>query len=286
MSLCFSVPFFADAAAEPDGLTPYPVPLFSIGGFPITNSMVSEVVVTLIIIGVIQFAMRKPQLIPSGLQNFVEWLVEAMSNFLELLLGRETTARGFWYFGGLIVFIALGNLLALVPGVGTIGWGHDVNGHFEVTKPFFRGTNANDNVTAAYSAIFFFMFFYWCWRAAGVGGSLNHIFGPKVRFKNPFADWLFILIFFLVGWVEVLTILFIRPIAFTFRLYGNIFGGEYLLDSIYKMAPNIAFITLVPFYFYELLVALVQAFVFFVLTAAFTGLITNQSTHPGEDSGH
>jgi F-type H+-transporting ATPase subunit a len=286
MSLCLSVPFFADAAAKPEGLTPAPVPLFSVDGFPVTNSIISEVVVTLIIIGVIQFAMRKPQLIPSGLQNFVEWLVESMSNFLELLLGRDTTARGFWYFGGLIVFIALGNLLALVPGVGTIGWGHDVNGHFEVTKPFFRGTNANDNVTAAYTAIFFFMFFYWCWRAAGVGGSLAHIFGPKVRFKNPFADWLFILIFFLVGWVEVLTILFIRPIAFTFRLYGNIYGGEYLLDSIYKMAPNLAFITLVPFYFYELLVAIVQAFVFFVLTAAFTGLITNQSTHPGEDTGH
>jgi F-type H+-transporting ATPase subunit a len=286
MSPISLVPFFADAAAEakPEGLTPAPVPLFSIGGFPITNSIISELVVTLIIIGVIQFAMRKPTLVPRGMQNFVEWLVESMSNFLELLMGRETTARGFWYFGGLIVFIALGNVLALVPGVGTIGWGHEINGHFEVTKPFFRGTNANDNVTAAYSAIFFFMFFYWCWRSAGVGGSL--IFGPKVRFKNPFADWLFILIFFLVGWVEVLTILFIRPIAFTFRLYGNIFGGEYLLDSIYKMAPNFGFIALVPFYFYELLVALVQAFVFFVLTAAFTGLITNTSTHPGEDTGH
>jgi F-type H+-transporting ATPase subunit a len=207
-----------------------------------------------------------------------------MTNFLEMLMGRETTRRGFWYFGGLIVFIVLGNLLALVPGVGTFGFGHGTNmWNFEVTKPFFRGANANDNLTAAYSAIFFFMFFYWCYRSAGVGGSLFHIFGPKVRFKNPFADWLFILIFFTVGWVELLTILFVRPIAFTFRLYGNIFGGEYLLDSIYKMAPNAAFITLVPFYFYELLVALVQAFVFFVLTAAFTGLITNTSTHPEDD---
>jgi F-type H+-transporting ATPase subunit a len=286
MSPISLVPFFADAAQPEEGLTKAPVNLITVFGFPITNSMISELIVTLIIIGTIQFAMRAPKLVPSGLQNFVEWLVEAMDNFLVLLMGRATTDRGFWYFGGLIVFIALGNLLALVPGVGTIGWGHQVNGHFEVVKPFFRGTNANDNVTAAYSAIFFFMFFYWCWRSAGVGGSLMHIFGPKVRFKNPFADWLFILIFFLVGWVEVLTILFIRPIAFTFRLYGNIYGGEYLLDSIYKMSPNLGFIFLVPFYFYELLVALVQAFVFFVLTAAFTGLITNQSTHPGEDSGH
>ena len=276
---------FAEATSE-EGLTKAPVPLFSFDGFPITNSIISEVIVTAIIIAVIQIAMRSPKLIPSGMQNFVEWIVEAMNNFLEMLMGRDTTRRGFWYFGGLIVFIVLGNLLALVPGVGTFGWGHDINGHFEVTKPFLRGMNANDNLTAAYSAIFFVMFFYWCIRAAGVGGSLFHIFGPKVRFSNIFADWTFILIFFLVGWIEVLTILFVRPIAFTFRLYGNIFGGEYLLDSIYKMAPNWAFVTLVPFYFYELLVAIVQAFVFFVLTAAFTGLITNDSNHSKGKDAH
>jgi F-type H+-transporting ATPase subunit a len=285
MSL-FLHPLFAEESAE-QGLTKAPVQLFSVDGFPITNSIISEVIVTGIIIAVIQFAMRSPKLIPSGIQNFVEWIVEAMNNFLEMLMGRATAQRGFWYFGGLIVFIVLGNLLALVPGVGTFGLGQDINGHFEVTKPFLRGMNANDNLTAAYSAIFFVLFFYWCVRAAGFGGSRFHIFGPKVRFKNWAADYTFILIFFLVGWVEVLTILFVRPIAFTFRLYGNIFGGEYLLDSIYKMAPNFAFLTLVPFYFYELLVAIVQAFVFFVLTAAFTGLITNDSNHSAEDkAGH
>jgi F-type H+-transporting ATPase subunit a len=226
-------------------------------------------------------------LVPTGLQNLVEWMIEAMSNFLELLMGRETTARGFWYFAGLLVFVVLGNLLALVPGVGTIGFGHGTNiWNFEVTRPFFRGMNANVNLTAAYSGIFFVMFFYWCIRQAGVGHSIFEIFGPKVKFHNVFANIIFFIIFFLVGIVEMLTILFVRPIAFTFRLYGNIFGGEYLLDSIYKMSPNFAFLTLVPFYFYELLVAIVQAFVFFVLTAAFTGLITNSTPHNQEEAAH
>jgi F-type H+-transporting ATPase subunit a len=275
----FVSPLFAEAA---DSMTPKPVDLFSIDGFEINNSMISETIVTLFIIAVVQVAMRAPKLVPTGLQNFVEWMVEAMSNFLELLLGRATMQRGFWYFASLFVFIVLGNLLALVPGVGTFGLGKDVNGHFQVTEPFLRGANANDNLTAAYSAIFFFMFFYWCFRAAGVGGSLFHLFGPKVKFSNIFANILFMIIFFLVGWIELLTILFVRPIAFTFRLFGNIYGGEFLLDSIYKMAPNFAFLTLVPFYFYELLVAVVQAFVFFVLTAAFTGLITNDSNHSAD----
>jgi len=226
--------------------------------------------------------MWTPRLVPSGAQNLVEWLVELLSNFIESLAGRATMQVGFWYFGGLFVFLFLENFLALIPGVGTIGYGHMEGDHFEVTQPFLRGANANVNVTAAYAAIFFFMFFYWCIRQSGVWGSLVHIFGSKVKFPNPVANFAFIVIFFLVGWIEVLSILFIRPIAFTFRLFGNIFGGEYLLDSIYKMWPSGAFITLIPFYFYELLVAFVQAFVFLALTAAFTGIITNSGDHSTE----
>ena len=272
-------PIFADEAA-PQGMTPKPVDLFSIGGFEINNSMISEIIVTCIIIAVVQVAMRAPKLIPSGLQNFVEWLVQSMSNFLELLLDRPTLQRSFWYFAGLFVFIVSGNLLALIPGVGTFGYGHGTSiWNFEVDRPFLRGTNANDNLTAAYSALFFVMFLYWAVRGAGVGGALFHIFGPKVKFPNRFANIIFIIIFFLVGWIEVVSILFVRPVAFTFRLFGNIYGGEFLLDTIYKMAPNFSFILLVPFYFYELLVAVVQAFVFFVLTAAFTGLIANSQDH-------
>ena len=119
----------------------------------------------------------------------------------------------------------------------------------------------------------------------GIGGSLFHIFGTKAHFANKFVNVTFIVIFFLVGWIEVFSILVIRPIAFTFRLFGNIYGGEYLLDSMYKMAPNFAFIILVPFYFYELMVAFVQAFVFFALTAAFTGMITNADPHSPDEKG-
>jgi F-type H+-transporting ATPase subunit a len=283
MSLFF--PIFADDVA-PAGMTPKPVGIFSIDGFVINNSMIAETIACVIIIAFVQVAMRAPQLIPSGMQNFVEWVVELMSDFIESLAGRETMQRGFWYFGGLFVFIFAENLLALVPGVGTIGYGHMEGSHFEVTQPFLRGANANVNATAAYAAIFFFMYFYWCIRQSGVRGSLFHVFGSKVKFPNPVLNWTFIVIFFLVGWIEVLSIFFIRPLAFTFRLFGNIYGGEYLLDSIYKMAPNIAFITLIPFYFYELLVAAVQAFVFFALTAAFTGILTNSGDHAEEKGTH
>ena len=262
-------------------MTPKPAD-FSFGPLVINGSIISEAIAVILLVVFVQVAMRSPKLVPTGAQNFVEWLIELLSNFIESLTGRATMQRGFWYFGGLFIFVFVENFIALLPGVGTIGYGHIENGHFEVTHPFLRGANANINMTAAYTAIFFFMFFYWCIRQSGVWGSLHHIFGSKVKFENPLVNFAFIVIFFLVGWIEVLSILFIRPVAFPFRLFGNIYGGEFLLDTIYKMWPSGAFITLIPFYFYELMVAFIQAFVFLALTAAFTGIITNSPDHSSE----
>ena len=160
-----------------------------------------------------------------------------------------------------------------------------MNGHFEVTRPFLRGMNANDKPDRGL-----------------LGDLLRHVLllvhprGRRGRFAFSHLRAEGAIQEYLRG-RHLHHDLLPRRVdrgadhsslcgrsPFTFRLYGNIFGGEYLLDSIYKMAPNFAFIALVPFYFYELLVAVVQAFVFFVLTAAFTGLITNTSNHPEE--GH
>lgn len=271
------------------GLPPKPVDLFSIYGFPVNNSMVAAGVATLVIIIVVQIGMRAPKLIPTGLQNFVEWIVELMSDFLESIMGRETMQRGFWFFASLLVFIFAANFLALVPGVGTFGYGHGQGWDFKVTEPFLRGANANDNLTAAYAGIFFVMWFYWCIRQIGVGGVLKDIFGTKVHFPNPILNLTFILIFFFVGVVEVFSIIVVRPIAFTFRLFGNIYGGESFLDTIFRTAPNhfLATLFLIPAYMWEFVVAFVQAFVFFILTAVFTGILTNSSAHvsPTEPKG-
>lgn len=279
-------PLFAE-----EGLPAAPVNLLSIYGFEINNSMISAIVASIIIIIVVQIAMRAPKLIPSGLQNVVEWIVELLSNFIESITGRETMVRGFWYFGGLFVFVFAENFLALLPGVGTFGYGYGEGWNFKVTQPFLRGANANANMTAAYAAIFFVMWFYWCIRGIGVGGVLKDIFASKVKFANVFLNIPFAILFFLVGLIEVLTILFIRPIAFTFRLYGNIYGGESFLDTIYRTAPNhfLATLFLIPAYMWEFIVAFIQAFVFFILTVVFTGILTNShgpSEKSDEKGGH
>ena len=81
-----------------------------------------------------------------------------------------------------------------------------------------------------------------------------------------------IIIFFMVGWLEVVSILF-RPIALSFRLFGNIYAGESIIEALSNMVPLLSWLIPIPFYFLEVLVGFVQALVFMLLTAIFTLLI-------------
>jgi len=81
-----------------------------------------------------------------------------------------------------------------------------------------------------------------------------------------------IVIFFAAGCLEVISILF-RPISLGFRLYGNVFAGENMLEAMARMVPGLNWLIPIPFYFLELLMGLVQALVFMLLTAVFTFLM-------------
>src|SRR6266545_3082782 len=158
-----------------------PVPLVQFGKFAITNSMLVTWIVAAGIIVFAQIATRNIKPIPSGIQNFWEWLVESLHNFLENIIGHELVRKTFWFFATIFIFILFVNWFGLIPGVGTIGWGHhDPNtGLFHVDRPLLRGGNADLNMTTAMAAIFFLLWIVWAIQANGVGGFLLHIFGPK-----------------------------------------------------------------------------------------------------------
>ena len=78
-----------------------------------------------------------------------------------------------------------------------------------------------------------------------------------------------IVVFFAAGCLEIISILF-RPISLSFRLYGNVFAGETMLETMSTIVPGLGWLLPIPFYFMELLVGLVQALVFMLLTAVFT----------------
>src|SRR2546430_6177852 len=221
----------AAGAAEHEGVSLKPQMLFDFGnGFGITNSMLVTWIVAAGIIIFAQIATRRIQPIPSGAQNFWEWLVEGLYSFLENIIGRDLVRKTFWFFATLFIFILFVNWFGLIPGVGTIGWGHHdpATGFFHVDRPLLRGGNADLNMTTAMAAIFFVLWLIWAIQANGVGGFLLHLFGPKGE-TSGILKVVMVVIFFLVGWLEIVSILF-RPVSLSFRLFGNIYAGESTLE--------------------------------------------------------
>jgi len=272
-------------AAEVEPAVPLkPAELVHIGKFAITNSMLVTWIVAAGIIVFAQLATRKIKPIPSGAQNFWEWLVESLYNFLESIIGRDLVKKTFWFFATIFIFILFVNWFGLIPGVGTIGWGHHdpATGVFHVDEPLLRGGNADLNMTFAMAAIFFLLWIIWAIQANGVGGFLLHIFGPKGE-TSGFLKLIMILIFFMVGWLEIVSILF-RPISLSFRLFGNVYAGETMLESMANIVPALSWLIPIPFYFMEVLVGIVQALVFMLLTAVFTLLIAQHE--PGREPQH
>jgi len=245
----------------------------------ITSSMVVTWVVGLGLIVFARYATHKIQFTPSGAQNFAEWLVETLYEFLEGIIGAKLVKRTFWFFATIFIFILFTNWFGLVPGVGTIGWGVQGEHGFHILRPLLRGGNADLNMTFAMAMIFFACWIIWAVQSVGVKGIFLDLFGPKGD-TTGFLKILMIVVFFLVGFLEVLSILF-RPISLSFRLYGNIFAGENMLEAMGKLIPGLGWLLPVPFYFMELLVGLVQALVFMLLTAVFTMLMCMHEEEPG-----
>ena len=268
------------SAAEPgahaehahEGLTPN-APLIDLGIFKVTNSMIVTWIVALGIIVFAQYATRQIKDVPDGAQNFWEWLVESLHDFLESIIGHELVKKTFWFFATVFIFILFSNWFGLIPGVGTIGWGvpNAQGGLDHISRPLLRGVNADLNMTLAMSVTFFVFWIVWALQANGPGGLILHVFGPKGNTKGAMKA-LMVVVFALVGLLEVVSILF-RPVSLSFRLYGNIFAGENMLESMSRIYQPLAFLIPIPFYFMEVLVGLVQALVFMLLTAVFTLLI-------------
>jgi F-type H+-transporting ATPase subunit a len=239
--------------------------------FPITNSMVVTWIVALGLIVFAHVATRNMKPVPGGIQNFFEWLVESLYSFLEAVIGPHLVKRTFWFFATIFIFILATNWVGLVPGVGSIGWGHQTPHGFAIDQPLFRGGNADVNMTLAMALVFFGCWIMWALQEVGPIGFLKELFAPKGE-TTGLLKVLMIFVFFVAGCLEVVSILF-RPVSLSFRLYGNIFAGENLLEAMSKLVPGFGWLVPVPFYLLELLMGLVQALVFMLLTAVFTMLI-------------
>jgi F-type H+-transporting ATPase subunit a len=257
----------------------------------LTNSIFVALICTLILLVLARRATHRMQLIPSGTQNIFEALVEGLYETLEGIVGKEMIGRTFPMLATIFIYILTSNLFGLLPGVGTIGFG-EKSGPLaltEVTHPLLRPASADLNMTLAIASLFMCMWIYWTFTVTGPIQFLKHTFGPKGGLTG-FLKIVLIPIFIFVGIIEVISIGF-RLVSLSMRLYGNIFAGENLLHAMStlgdKLPLPIAYLSSIvlplPFYFLELLVGLIQAFVFMLLCAVYIQLST---THEEEETAH
>ncbi len=274
-------PVLALAGATPafgaEGVAPQASVIYSVGGFPITNSMVTTWFFSLVLILLVRWAVGRPQLVPSRGQTVIETVVISLRDIFEPIVGQRMIGKVFPLLISFFIFILMMNWGGLLPGAGSIGLIH----HDGTFTTIFRPADSDLNTTLGLTIVSFTAWLYFVLRYAGIGALAKDIFGNKANKKEVHILLYFALspVFFLVGFVEIISILS-RLLSLSFRLYGNVFGGDSLLDAMYNICP---WVLPAIFYFMELLVGIVQAFVFVVLTAVYIGLICN---HEGGDHDH
>jgi F-type H+-transporting ATPase subunit a len=257
---------------------------------PISNSIVCSWIVAAVILLVVRVTTWKNiKEVPSGMQNLMEMICESWESFMADVLDARVTRWVFPFATTFLIFIVLCNYVDLIPGVGSIGFGTPVKDSVlpfavkDVSRPLFRPPTSDANLTVAMTAVFLVMCLYWAVRYNGVSGFAKHVFGVKMQ-VNKWVYPLISLLFLFIGLMEVVSILFARPVALAMRLYGNVFAGETMLDmgAHIQSWPGSMAITLVV-YFYETFVCGVQAFVFGLLVVAFVGTMCS---HQDEEPAH
>jgi F-type H+-transporting ATPase subunit a len=271
--------------ANSEGVKPSATDLFNIGGVPISNSILTTwIIAALIIIGV-RLTVGTPKLIPGKGQAVVEGMAQGLRDALEPIVGKKMIGKTFPLLCGFFVFILLMNWSGLLPGVGTIKYQHD--GHW---LDAIRPANSDLNTTFALSVLSFVAWTYFVLRYAGFKVLVFDLFGNKADKKEVgMLMWVLLVpIFFAVGGIEVVSIAF-RLISLSFRLFGNVFGGENLIHALSDPNTLGAFATyVVPALagMLEVLVGVIQAFVFTLLSAVYIGLICNHEGGHDDEHAH
>ena len=262
--------------------------------FPITNTLFCTWITIVIVIIFTYFGTRKRDLIPAGIQNFVEWGVEGIRNLVVGAVGEEKGKLFFPLVGTFFFFALFANILDIFPGIDTIGWVNQsavqaahlaqpssiflFGNYTDKIIPWFRPPTSDLNVTFSMAIISVVVTQIFGFIYLGAGEHISKYF----RFKDLVTHGFQGPIEFFVGLVELVTEI-ARILSFAFRLFGNIFAGSAVLAVFAFLVPGLADIIFIPF---EIFVALVQALVFALLTLVFLQLATTSEHEAEEETEH
>ena len=218
--------------------------------FPITNSLVTSWIVMVVLIVVAVLIRFKVSLVPtSQVYNFFEMIIDGLYQLVETL-SHSKTKLFFPVVMTFFLYILFGNLLGLLPGFGTITY----HGYH-----LLRSTNSDLNMTLGLALLSAFLTHAFAIYYLGIWSYLQKWFS-----LNP--------LFLFVGLLELVGEM-TKVVSLSLRLFGNIFAGEVVLATISSL---LAFVAPLPFYFLEIIVAVVQALVFMMLTLVFMVILSEK----------
>ncbi len=264
-----------------------------------TNSFLTTLIVDVVILGIVYLSTKEMSLVPGGLQNLVEALIEYLYDLAESVAGKDAPTYFPWA-ATIFIFFLISNWSGLIPLVGSLHLKHPVAAGEEhgimieqdnqlamadgviliatppseegnvKNVPIFRAPSADLSTTFALALATMFMVQFYGIRA--LGGSYFR------KFWNTSGKGAQKAINIFVGVLEAISELS-RILTFAFRIFGNIFAGEVVLAT---MAFLFAFLVPLPFYALEVLVGVIQAFVFTILSLIFFSMATQSHDHEGE----
>ena len=224
--------------------------IYQIGGLVITNTFFWTLLISAALVISVAFIFRKPKMVPTGTQNFFEFVIESLISFIDsITCSREKTMEIFPLAATFFLLIWAANLMELIPGVGVFS--------------FLRSPSSDLNFTIALALISIVSVNYYAIKRLGVFKYA----GKFLNFKGPIE--------FFVGILEFLSE-FSKVISLSMRLFGNLFAGEVLLII---SSGLFAYFLPLPFLALEVLVGFIQALVFATLTVVFYTIGTMEMSH-------
>ncbi len=224
-----------------------------IGPVPITNSLISSILGSILLVLLFTLLSKKLRSVPGKVQSLVELMIEKGYEFaLDTLDGNESvTRKAFPLILTFFVFILFFNLIKFIPGYESTFFGK-----YHLLKPI----HADLNMTLALGITsFIFVQFVGMY----VLGPMKYI-SKFINLKKPQTIPL--------GLIELVSE-FAKMFSLSFRLFGNIFAGGILL----LLAGSLThFFLPVPVMLFEIFVAFLQAGIFALLTLVYVKLSVSE----------
>lgn len=234
-----------------------PQVLFEIAGFPVTNTFLWTIVISLFLMGFFLLINKRLKDVPGKLQGIVEILLESYYNFVKSVIGTDEKAKKiFPLVMTMFIFTVVCNLVVYIPGQAAVSLIKD-----EGVVPVFRSVMSDYGMVFAMTMVSIITMHIVAIIVHGPFGYLKKF----INLKSPLD--------FILGLMDIISEI-AKIISLSFRLFGNIFAGEVLGAVMLFLAP---FFIPLPFLFLGLLTAVVQAFVFSVLTLVFISMASEIS---------